>query len=79
MYYFIIIFINRQTKEAIKFSLRTSGVASLWRGWGPLMWRDVPFSGETLLCSFTIRCCRVSMILLWHHQLCALLFVIVSM
>ncbi|KAF6029541.1 SLC25A40 [Bugula neritina] len=34
----------QQTKEAIKFSLRTSGVASLWRGWGPLMWRDVPFS-----------------------------------
>ncbi|XP_067930227.1 mitochondrial glutathione transporter SLC25A40-like [Watersipora subatra] len=34
----------KETTEAIRASIKLSGIRSLWTGWSALMWRDVPFS-----------------------------------
>ena len=34
----------RQVGSAVRLSIGSNGLVSLWRGWSPLMWRDVPFS-----------------------------------
>lgn len=36
----------KNTAESIANMMRQRGVTSLWRGLGPTLWRDVPFSGR---------------------------------
>jgi hypothetical protein len=41
----------RNTAESIGKLMKQQGVKSLWRGLGPTLWRDVPFSGQYCKCS----------------------------
>lgn len=36
----------RELLACIRWAVAQHGVLSLWRGWGPTVLRDVPFSGE---------------------------------
>jgi solute carrier family 25 protein 39/40 len=36
----------KNTAESISNLVKQKGITSLWRGLGPTLWRDVPFSGE---------------------------------
>uniref|UniRef100_A0A9J7XET2 Solute carrier family 25 member 40 n=1 Tax=Cyprinus carpio carpio TaxID=630221 RepID=A0A9J7XET2_CYPCA len=38
----------RELSAVIQSALHSEGWRSLWRGWGPTLLRDVPFSGQTL-------------------------------
>lgn len=38
----------RELSAVIRSALHSEGWRSLWRGWGPTLLRDVPFSGQTL-------------------------------
>ncbi len=38
----------RELSAVIRSALHSQGWRSLWRGWGPTLLRDVPFSGQTL-------------------------------
>lgn len=37
-----------ELRVCIRSAVAQGGLLSLWRGWGPTVFRDVPFSGETL-------------------------------
>lgn len=37
----------RQLSAVIRSSVHSEGLRSLWRGWGPTLLRDVPFSGDS--------------------------------
>lgn len=39
----------RELLVCIRSAVAQDGVLSLWRGWGPTVLRDVPFSGELRL------------------------------
>jgi solute carrier family 25 protein 39/40 len=41
----------KNTAESIANMMKQRGVTSLWRGLGPTLWRDVPFSGECDVCA----------------------------
>lgn len=37
-----------ELRVCIRSALAQDGLLSLWRGWGPTVLRDVPFSGEAV-------------------------------
>lgn len=40
-----------ELRVCIRSAVAQDGLLSLWRGWGPTVLRDVPFSGEPALAS----------------------------
>lgn len=46
----------RNTAESIGKLMKQQGVKSLWRGLGPTLWRDVPFSGQFPPKEYTYSC-----------------------
>ena len=42
--------------HVIRQAIEIDGFWSLWRGFYPMLWRDVPFSGESLVTYMALWC-----------------------
>lgn len=49
----------RELFACIRSAVAQDGVLSLWRGWGPTVLRDVPFSGESCTTTMLKNLCEV--------------------